>query len=113
MIATMDPRTKERHEFVPQAILKKSLAFFTERGICFRTDIDDLSEFQVAELSLDGDLPFALMRHEGAPADETEIYLPDTIPLADIPLVIGRILKELDLSTASVKWQRQRADRPF
>lgn len=113
MIARMDPQTRERYEFVPQAILKRPPSFFWEKGISFRTDTDDLNDYQVAELSLNGDIPFALMRHEGTPSDETEVYLPDSIPLQEIPHVIGRILRELDLAFTAVKWQRQRADTPF
>jgi hypothetical protein len=113
VIAPMDRRTRERYEFVPQAILEKSPAFFTARGISFRKDTDDLNDYQVAELALGGELPFALMRHEGTPVDETEVYLPDVIPLDDIPSVLRRILKELDLSVSVVRWWRRSADTPF
>jgi hypothetical protein len=113
MIVGMHPQAKQRYEFVPQAILKRPPAFFGARGISFRTDTDDLNNYQVAELSIDGELPFALMRHEGTPVDETEVYLPDEIPLEDIPRVIARILKELDLVATAVKWQRERADTPY
>jgi hypothetical protein len=84
MIATMDPRTKDRYEFVPQAILNRSPAFFGTKGLCFRTEIDDLNEYQIAELAIDDNLPFALMHHKGTPADETEVYLPDVIPPAEV-----------------------------
>lgn len=112
MIAKMDPKARGKHEFVAQAILKQPPAFFVAKGIAFRTELDDLNEYQVAELALDG-LPFALMRHEGTPLDETEVYLPDSIPLSDVSDVIGHILKELDLPSAAISWQRHRADTPY
>jgi len=106
----MDPQTRQRYEFIPQAILVRPPAFFAARGIPFRRDSDDLNDYEVAELLLDGELPFALMRHEGTPADETELYLPDAIPLDDVPAVLQRILRELDLTGQAVKWRRQPAD---
>jgi hypothetical protein len=112
VIAEMDPAVREKYEFVPQAILRRSPAFFADRGIKFRKDLDDLNIFQVAELSL-GDLPFALMRHEGTPLDETEVYLPSIIPIERIPEIIDSILAELGLSAAAVGWRRERADTPF
>jgi hypothetical protein len=41
------------------------------------------------------------------------VYLPDVIPLDDIPAVLRRILKELDLSVSVVRWWRRSADTPF
>ena len=98
---------------MPQAILKRSPAFFGARGISFRSDTDDLNDYQVAELSLDGALPFALMRHEGTPVDETEVYLPDFIPSNDVPVVLRRILIALGLSGGEVEWRRRAAETPF
>jgi hypothetical protein len=112
VIAEMDPTAREQHEFVPQAILKRSPAFFAGRGIKFRNGLDDLNVFQVAELSVDS-LPFALMRHEGTPQDETQVYLPTDIPIDRLPDIIARILAELDLSAAALAWCRERADTPF
>src|SRR5271167_1235644 len=108
----MDPIVREKYEFVPQAILKRSPAFFANQGIKFRSGVDDLNVFQVAELSLD-DVPFALMRHEGTPLDETQVYLPDVIPIGRLPEIINRILAALDLSAAALAWRRERTDTPF
>ena len=112
MIDKMDPALREKFEFVSQAILKRSPAFFAERGVLFRSGLDDLNEYQVAELVIDN-VPFALMRHTGTPPDETEIYLPDSVPPERVPDVIERIVRELDLSSAAIGWQRQRATTPF
>lgn len=114
MIGKMSPELKQKYEFVPQAIVKHSPAFFAARGIAFTSDVDDINTFQVAELELSQDhLPFALMRHEGTPPDETEVYLPAMIPLAEISAVIGRILSEFDLPPAAIAWQRQSIDTPY
>jgi hypothetical protein len=111
MIAKMDPHTRERHEFVAQAILKQPPSFFARRGVSFQSGTDDLNAFQVAELVVD-DIPFALMRHEGIPRDETEVYLPDNIPLNRIATVIGCILREFGLPATAIRWQRRRSDTP-
>jgi hypothetical protein len=105
MIGTMDPRTRDDCEFVAQAIINRPPAYFIARGVSFSPGSDDLNVYQVAELVLD-DVPFALMRHEGTPADETQIYLPDSMPPSRVPAVVGRILHELGLPPAAVSWQR-------
>ncbi len=108
MIGAMDPTALATFEFVPQAILKRPPTYFIARGISFRPGLDDLNEYQIAELAVD-DVPFALMRHEGTPPDETAVYLPDSIPFGHLPGIISRILMEFDLPPAAVSWQRQGA----
>jgi hypothetical protein len=98
-----------RYQFVPQATLKRPPSFFASQGISFRTSHDDLDEFEVAELSLDDKLPFALLRYRGTPADETIVFLPDTFPLTEVPTLIKTIILALKLSTNSIKWQRETA----
>jgi len=112
MISTMARDAIATHEFVPQAILNLPPAFFIEKGISFRSGLDDLNSYQVAELVLD-DVPFALLRHEGTPADQTEVYLPDSIPLIDVAAMIRRILNELDLPASAIRWQRRDSATPF
>jgi hypothetical protein len=112
MIGEMDPETREKYEFVPQAIIQRAPAFFSERGIKFETGLDDLNVYQIAELTMD-DLPFALMRYDGTPSDETAIYLPDIIAIEQLPEIINKILTELDLPMAALGWRRERADTPF
>jgi hypothetical protein len=106
VIGWLAPETRNDWEFAPQAIVKRPPAFFVALGISFRTGLDDLNEYQVAELVLDGGLPFALMRHHGTRPDETEICLPDSVRIEDVPHELGRILKELDLPEAAVAWRR-------
>ena len=99
------------NEFVPQAILSRSPAFFTGFGIVFRSGVDDLNKFEVAELRLEG-VPIALMRHEGTPPDETEVYLPETIPLARVGPIIRLIMREYDLPPSALRWQREPGWKP-
>ncbi len=111
MIGAMDPKALAKSEFVPQAILSRPPDWFAARGVAFRDGLDDLNEYQVAELAVD-DVPFALMRHAGTPPDETVIYLPDSISAGRVPDVIGRILKEFGLPAAALGWQRHNAGSP-
>jgi hypothetical protein len=53
------------------------------------------------------------LRHEGTPADETEVLLPDTIPLHQVPGIVQRIAGELNLPLSSIFWLRTRSDTPF
>ena len=85
MIATMDPRVRERYEFIPQAILRRPPAFFAAQGISFRNDTDDLNDYQVAELALDGELPFALMRHEVRQRTRRKSISPTPYPWMTFP----------------------------
>lgn len=112
MIVKMQPGFEREYEFVPQAIISRSPAFLSNRGISFRTDVDDLNIFQVAELSFNSsffgrEVPFAFMHHEGTPENETEVYLPSTIPLSNISEILRLILADLDLPFEAVSWQRR------
>lgn len=111
MITSREPRLRPDQEFVAQAILKKPPAFFAARGVTFASEVDDLNTYEVAALALDN-LPFALMRHAGTPADETEILLPDTIPLDKLPDIVHRILAEFALPPSLIGWMRTRTDTP-
>lgn len=112
MISAMQPQVREQNEFVPQAILKRPPSFFVRRGITFSADTDDIHAYEVASLTLDG-TPFALLRHEGTPADETEVLLPDTIPLNQVQPIVQRIVRELNLPLSAICWLRVRSDTPF
>jgi hypothetical protein len=106
MTAKVDSRSSAGHEFVPQAILGRPPAFFAAFGVVFQPGLDDINEFEVAELRLEG-VPVALMRHEGTPADETEVYLPNTIPSARVGSIIRLIMREYDLPPTALRWQRE------
>ncbi len=112
MFVAMDSGTVNQYEFVPQAILKRSPAFFAGQGIRSESGLDDLNAYQVAELCL-GDLPFMSMRHDGTPADETEVRLPDSVSLDRVANAVGRILAAFLLPADAIGWIRQRADTPF
>lgn len=51
-------------------------------------------------------MPFALMRHDGTADDETELYLPDSVPSDRVGAAVERILTALDLSTDALSWIR-------
>lgn len=118
MIVKMPPGLGREYEFVPQAIIARSPTFLSSRGVSFRTDVDDLNVFHVAELFLNSSqfesgIPFAFMRHEGTPENETEVYLPSIIPLSDISKILRLILADLDLSFEVVSWQRRLEETAF
>lgn len=118
MIEGMRSEPTNTLEFVPQAIISRSPAFLSARGIEFRTDHDDLHEFQVAELSLSDPslreaVPFALMRHAGTPVDETEVYLPDGVPLAHLTSLLSLILRDLELNPEEISWRRESMETAY
>lgn len=100
------------HRFVPQATVMRPPAFFEPLGASFDRDRDDLNEYEVAKLNLDG-TPFALMRYAGTAADRTDLFLPDTVPLESVAQVVDAILKAFDLSGRSIWWLRKTNDTPF
>ena len=108
----MEPDVREKHEFVPRAVIRRPPTRLDPRGTGFRSGVDDLNACQVAELTL-GYLPFALMRHDGTASDETAIYLPDTVPIDQLPGIVDAILLELALPLSAVVWRRERADTPY
>jgi hypothetical protein len=109
----MSRQEVSRYHFVPQATLKRPPSFFVSQGISFRIGHDDLDEFEVAELSLDDKVPFALLRYRGTPIDETVVFLPNTFALKEVPTVICDIVSALNVSTGSIQWLRDSAEKPF
>jgi hypothetical protein len=109
----MSQQEAARHHFVPQAVLAQPPSFFSSRGVAFRKGHDDLDEFEVAELSLDEKLPFALVRYRGTPWDETTIFLPSEYPLAEVPDLVRRITVAFGLAGSAVRWERSTSDTPF
>jgi hypothetical protein len=99
-------------DLVPQATIKKPISYFDGRfGIRVINDHDDLDTFQGAALSLNGELRFALRHYRGYPPDTTTIYLSRELSdLAEITRTVAKILRELELPSSAVAWQR--ADNP-
>ena len=105
-------------EFVPQAIIARSPTILSNRGITFKSDYDDLNEYKIAELCLETArlsevIPFVLMQYVGTPTEETELYLPKTIPIENALAVSLEILRDLDLPADAISWVRESMENPF
>jgi hypothetical protein len=101
----------ERIDFVPQAVIKKPVAYFVaEMRVPFVRGHDDLDEYEGAAFSLNG-LPFAIRHYKGHPADVVTIYLPSRFEdVGEITAILSTIIDELPISRADLLWQR--ADNP-
>jgi hypothetical protein len=113
MPSTSDTVGELTREFLPQAILGRPPAFFKEQGIVFREDSDDLDYYEVAELHLENALPYALLRYRGMPADQTTVYLPNSLRVKEIPRVMRKILRAFHLPRDAVLWLRGQHESQF
>ena len=97
---------------VPQAIIRKPISYFHDSfGIEVTSDHDDLDEFEGAFLTFNGDWPFALRHYRGHPTDTTTVYLLGRYEdVRTISAMVMQILKELELPTEALQWQR--SDNP-
>ncbi len=109
----MSMREVAAYHFVPQAVLRCPPSFFAAKGIAFTKGHDDLDEFEVAELSLDDKVPFALHRYRGMPENETTVFLPSQYGLREVARLIQSIVAAFGVPDEAIGWQRTRDDTPF
>src|SRR5438067_1594504 len=112
-IRPMSKQEVAKHHFVPQAVLKQPPSYFMSKGVSFCEGEDDLDKFEIAELSLEGEVPFALVRYRGTPDDETTVFLPSRFDVSEVPSLIRLIIFAFGLPAAAVSWQRTRSDTPY
>jgi len=95
-------------DFVPQAVVRSPIAYFSDHlGYTFRTECDDLDEYQGAFFTLDNEIPFALIHYRGNPDDRTTIYMNRTLSGESAVRIIRRIVSDFDLPDAATEWVRR------
>jgi hypothetical protein len=108
VLKPLDIRELGKKDLIPQAIIRKPVAYFEGQGFGFVHDYDALDFFQGAAFLLD-DLPFALIHHRGCPDNETTIYLTRDFSedVGTITDSIRHILAALRLPSNSLVWERK------
>jgi hypothetical protein len=92
-------------DFIPQAVVRQSVDYFTRRlGYKFESDTDDLDEYESAFFKLSNGTPFALVHYRGNPEDTTTIYFSRETKGDEIPSVVEAILRDFDLSSVLITW---------
>jgi len=99
-------------DLVPQAIIRKPIAYFHDvLGIELTSDHDDLDEYEGALLSFNGAWTFALKHYKGHPSGTTTVYLSREFESVEtISRMIQQIIAELKLPSEALFWQR--SDNP-
>lgn len=94
-----------RVDFVPQAVVRSPIRYFSDRfGFKLSSDTDDLDEYESAFFHLNDGFPFALIHYRGNPPDTTTIYFGREIDPKDVPEIVGIILDNLKLPEDSLLW---------
>jgi hypothetical protein len=110
MLQTINLKELGRSDLLPQAVIGKPVDYFKNQGYRFERDSDSLDEFEGAALALDDGLRFALIHHQGHPADETTIYLARNDgngDVAKITSLVRAVLDALNLPPEALVWQRR------
>jgi len=97
-------------DFVPQAILRVSLAHFSGwRGLKLGRSADDLDEYEgVAFLDAELGKPVAVRRYAGHPKDTVTIYLPYEVEdVGVITQSVHRLVQDFGLSDDDILWERK------
>ncbi len=96
-------------DMFPQAILDQPVSVIAKvANLKFETLEDELDEFKGAGFIVDNQFIAAFKHYNGHPAGQTTIYLPDSMSeVQQISKIIREILKEIQLTTRSLKWERQ------
>jgi hypothetical protein len=110
MLRTINLTELGRSDILPQAIIRKPDAYFERQGYRFERNSDALDEFQGAAFVLDDGLRFALMHHQGQPANETTIYLTRADANGDVTNItslVKAVLEALNLPPEALVWERK------
>jgi hypothetical protein len=109
MLKPLDFEKFSKNDLIPQAIIRRPLSYFQERGLGFTHNQDDLDELDAAAFSLDDKLFFALMHHRGYPKDTTELCLTRSFGenLDNISAAIRAILAQFQLEPDALEWERR------
>jgi len=92
-------------DFVPQAVVRSPVSYFSNRlGYKFEKEIDDLDEVESAFFEMDDGIPFALIHYRGNPADTTTIYFERKTPAIDVLKLVNGIITIFDLPPVSIVW---------
>jgi|SRR5271166_2097024 len=112
MAAKTALKKSEKIEWIPQAIIRKPVAFFQKRlGLKFIEDSDNLDFFEGTLPARIGNRSFVLRRYRGFPSDVVGIYLPhDLTDGAAISKMIHKITERLNLPSSAISWQRGMSD---
>jgi len=97
-------------DFVPQAILRVSLAYFSGwRGLKLVRSADDLDEYEgVAFLDAELGKPVAVRHYAGHPKDTVTIYLPYEVEEVEvITQSVHRLVRDFGLSDENILWERK------
>jgi hypothetical protein len=94
-------------EVTPQAIINRPVADVVGRYADVVKETDDLDTYEGASFVLDTNLQIAVRHYPGYPKDTSTIYIDENITkLEEISALIRKILKEFDLTEASLSWER-------
>jgi hypothetical protein len=95
--------------FIPQAVLRRSPAFFEkELKLSFTDTYDGLDYFKGALLLKDGMTPVVLKQYRAADPGTITIYLsPDCQDLDYITRTVAEIVSDLGLQGGDVIWERK------
>jgi hypothetical protein len=96
-------------EFVPQAILRVPMSYFSELGYEVVHSYDDLDEFDGTVIFSTGlKLPVAIRQYSGYPEGTSTIFLPYEIrEVGEISDKILSLVEEFRLQQADIVWQRK------
>jgi hypothetical protein len=91
-------------DLVPQAILARSILYFTIKPF---EDTDDLDHFQGAAFTLGNNCHFALRNYRGHPKRTVTLYFEyDDRNIAEVNNLIDEIIEHLQLPKSAVAWRR-------
>ena len=90
-------------DVVPQAIVWRPIRYFSTY---VRADEDGLDEYNVASFDVGNQFQFDLRTYRGHPQSTVSVYLSAVLKVRAISLALRTIIKELNVPTRAVAWQR-------
>jgi hypothetical protein len=101
------PDVLKGSDFIPQAVVRKSLEALAGSDAQVFSGTDDLDDYRGLGFRF-GDVAFTIMHYKGHPPETSTIYLPHEMrDLQPIDALLKAILSHFKLRTRDIVWQRK------
>jgi len=101
----------DRGDFKPLAEVDFAVDLLKARGIAFVREQDDLDDYEIAYLSIESGVDFAVMRYSNWPAGKCALLVSGEYFDVDDAVALVRVVAEaLDIPLAAFHWRSDRGE---
>jgi hypothetical protein len=99
--------TTDDFQWVPQVTLNLPIAHWSNRGIKFHKETDELDRFEGSGLMNAKGTAFVLRYYPGYPEGTVTVYLPFELTPPEVLRSIEAVLNQLEVPASAIRWRRE------